>query len=107
MVPNGTSFHRAPAPAIGQLADLVWDVVDQLETPSHCEPLGLVVAECNAALEGCLETERAAREVEDRVASTDELRRLARLLTVVDPADASLVMRQIRRVLARLDAVGA
>src|SRR4051812_22467175 len=73
------------APAIGQLAALVGDVVTQLEAPGSGAPLHHMVAECNAVLEGCLEAQRDGRDREDRDTSpTDELRRLARLLTVAD-----------------------
>jgi hypothetical protein len=99
-----THPQRPPAtPAIGQLAALVGAAVTQLETgapPHH------VVAECNAALEGCLEAQRDARE--DRApSSTDDLRRLARLLAVAERGDVVFVMRQIRRALGRFDARGA
>jgi len=57
-------------------------------------------------LEGCLQAQReAARRDESMTGAKDELRRLARLLTTVDRADLAIVLRQIRRVLGRLDVV--
>lgn len=93
-------------PVRGQLATLVGNVARQLDaagaTPHHA------VAECNAALEGFLEARRDPRGAEDRAADArDDLRRLARLLTVVDGDDVVFVMRQIRRVLGRFDVCGA
>ena len=94
--------------AIGRLASLVGNVVATLETPSFHEPLSKVVAECNAALENCLEAQRDSRERdESAMASADELKRLARLLMIVDRSDAVIIMRQIRRVLGRFDSVDA
>ncbi len=94
--------------AIGRLASLVGNVVSNLETPSVHEPLSKVVAECNAALEGCLE---AQRDLGDRdevmMTASDELKRLARLLMVVDRTDVVIIMRQIRRVLGRFDTADA
>ncbi|HEY0477189.1 MAG TPA: hypothetical protein VGD37_06675 [Kofleriaceae bacterium] len=79
-----------------------------LETPPADEPLGAVVARCNAALEDFLERarEHAAQDSADPVASRDELRRLLRLLGEVDRADAPMVVRAIRRVVARFDGDG-
>jgi hypothetical protein len=97
--------HRA----VGRLAALVGDVVARLETvdapdaPGD-ERLGGLVAECNAALEVCLELQRDIGDRDDLMATArDDLKRLARLLTVVDFADVPFVMRQIRRVLGRFD----
>jgi len=96
------------AAAIGQLAALVGDVVSQLERARAGEPLQRMVAECNAALEGCLEAQRDGREREDREATaTDDLKRLVGLLAVAERTDVVFVMRQIRRVLGRFDARGA
>jgi hypothetical protein len=104
-----TAFNGgARAPAIGQLAALVGDVVSRLEATTEGKPLHQVVAECNAALEGCLEAQRDSRSREDREdTARDDLKRLARLLTIVDRADVAFVMRQIRRVLGRFDAIAA
>jgi hypothetical protein len=104
-----TSLGGGPrAPAIGQLAALVGDVVSQLERSPTGQPLQQMVAECNAALEGCLEAQRDARDREDRaLTARDDLKRLAGLLAVADHADVVFVMRQIRRVLGRFDVRGA
>jgi hypothetical protein len=100
--PIGTlrgSEHRA----IGRLASLVGDVVAQLETPSE-EALYGAIAECNAALEVCLELQRDVGDRDDLAATArDDLKRLSRLLMVAERADVPFVMRQIRRVLGRLD----
>jgi hypothetical protein len=86
----------------------VGEVMTALETPPADEPLGAVVARCNAALEDFLERarEHAAQDSADPVASRDELRRLLRLLGEVDRADAPMVVRAIRRVVARFDGDG-
>lgn len=80
------------------------DVIRFLEGPGAQEPLGGLVAKCNATLEHCLESERARRDRDACMASSrDELKRLTGLLAEIEPADAVMVMRQIRRVLARFD----
>ena len=90
--------------AIGRLASLVGNVVNNLENPSIHEPLSKVVGECIAALEACLEAQRDFFDRDDAViTASDELKRLARLLMVVDRSDVVIIMRQIRRVLGRFD----
>jgi hypothetical protein len=90
--------------AIGRLAAIVSNVVANLETPSIDEPLSKIVGECNAALEVCLEGQRDLGDRDDAVmTASDELKRLARLLMVVDRTDVVIIMRQIRRVLGRFD----
>jgi hypothetical protein len=86
----------------------VGNVVTNLETPSIHEPLSKVVGECNAALEACLEAQRDFCDRDEAVmTASEELKRLARLLMVVDRTDVVLIMRQIRRVLGRFDATNA
>jgi len=94
---------RGPEPrALGRLASLVIDVATELEAPLARAPA--VIAECTAVLEGCLEAQRDAGGRDESMMTTkDELKRLARLLGVVDRADLAIVLRQIRRVLGRLD----
>jgi len=88
---------------LGRLASLVIDVATQLDTAPGTAPLP-VVAECTEVLEDCLQAQRDARGLDESMMATkDELKRLARLLTVVDRADLAIVLRQIRRVLGRLD----
>jgi len=83
---------------------LIEDVVARLETPDWPEPPGGLIPECNAALEACLELLRDGGDLDDRVrAAKDDLKRLGRLLKLVDDADVAFVMRQIRRVLGRFD----
>jgi len=96
---------REPS-GLGRLADLVEDVVTHLETTAD-QPAPGAVAECNAALEVCLEARREAPGRGSVGAARDELRRLARLLKVVEQQDSVLVLRQIRRVLGRFDSCGA
>jgi hypothetical protein len=96
-----------PSRGFAHLATLVDDVVLRLESSAVKAPLCDVVAECNAALELCLDAQRATRVRESSVTAHDELKRLARLLTVVEVPDAAIVMRQIRRVLGRLTHCGA
>jgi hypothetical protein len=93
-----------PESDLAELMRDVRDVIRFLEGPGSHEPLRGLVAKCNASLEHCLESERARRERDACVASSrDDLRRLMGLLAEVEPADAAMVMRQIRRVLARFD----
>jgi hypothetical protein len=91
---------------LGNLEALVAEIIARLEAPG-VEPLHEVVGRCNAVVEGYLETLRACepRVCEDPVAAArSDLPRLLRLLSKVDRADAPLVVRAIRRVLARFDA---
>ena len=82
----------------------VRDVIRQLDAPGVHEPLQGAVARCNASLEHCLETQRELRDRDASVGTAkDELKRLAGLLVEVDPADAAMIMRQIRRILGRFD----
>lgn len=97
---------RDHEPRLAELVRDVRDVVRHLESAAAREPLHGAVARCNANLEQSLETQRDARDRDaSLVEAREELKRLARLLTVVDPADVTMVMRQIRRVLGRFDSV--
>jgi hypothetical protein len=92
---------------ITRLASLVDDVVHRLEAPAESDPTGELIPECNAALEACLERLREPGDRDDLVRTArDDLRRLARLLKLVDGPDVPFVLRQIRRVLGRFDACG-
>jgi hypothetical protein len=92
---------------ITRLASLVDDVVHRLEEPAGGEPVAALIPECNAALEACLERLREPGDRDDlfRTARAD-LKRLSRLLKLVDGPDVPFVLRQIRRVLGRFDACG-
>jgi hypothetical protein len=103
-----TSLARVPEHRrIGRLAVAVGHVVVCLETASPDAQTQVVVGECNAAIEVYLELQRDDLD-RDALAATakDDLKRLARLLTVVDRTDVPFVLRQIRRVLGRLDPLG-
>jgi len=105
--PTGT-LQWAEHSAIERLALLVEDVAARLETSAQPEPPGGLIPECNAALEACLELLRDGGDRDDLVRrARDDLKRLGRLLKLVDGADILFVMRQIRRVLGRFDACGA
>ena len=83
-------------------------MVARLETPAGQGPPGRLISECNAALEACLELLRDDGDDDDRVRTArDDLRRLGRILKLVDGPDVPFVMRQIRRVLGRFDACGS
>jgi len=83
---------------------LIEDVVARLETPARPETPGGLIPECNAALEACLELLRDGGDRDDLVRTArDDLKRLGRLLKLVDGADVPFVLRQIRRVLGRFD----
>jgi len=80
-------------------------VVSRLEAPVGDDPDGGLIPECNAALEACLETMRAVGDGDNRARTArDDLKRLSRLLKLVDGPDVPFVLRQIRRVLGRFDA---
>ena len=88
-----------------RLALLVDDVVSRLEAPAGNDPAGGLIPDCNAVLEACLEMMRDAGDGDDRARTArDDLKRLARLLKLVDGPDVPFVLRQIRRVLGRFDA---
>ena len=95
--------HRA----IGRLTSLVAYVVVQLETPAGQESPVELIPECTAGLEACLEILRHGAE-RDALArkARDDLKRLGRLLKLVDGADVLFVVRQIQRVLRRFDLRG-
>jgi hypothetical protein len=94
------SEHRA----VGRLAALVGDVVTQLEAQAVGLELRGAVSECNASLELYLEMQRDVCDLDERPdTAAEDLRRLARLVTAVERADVPMVLRQIRRVLGRLD----
>ncbi|HZJ65792.1 MAG TPA: hypothetical protein VFD36_19915 [Kofleriaceae bacterium] len=104
--PTGTRQGAAWC-AIAALAALVDDAVDRLETPREAAPAARLVPECHAALEACLELLRDAGERDELVRNaTDDLKRLARLLKLVDGPDIPFFLRDIRRVLGRFDACG-
>lgn len=89
---------------LARLPSLIGDVALRLEGPAD-DQLVAAVSECNGAIERYLELQRDVDDRDELVATAaDDLRRLARLLVVVDRADAPFVMRQIRRVLGRFDA---
>ena len=86
---------------------MVDDMVERLERPLDGEAAGRLIPECNAALENCLELLRDPGDRDQLVRNArDDLRRFARLLKLVDGPDVSFVLRQIRRILGRLDACG-
>jgi hypothetical protein len=98
--------HGAERSPITHLASLIDDVALRLEAALE-EASGSLIPECNAALEACLELLRDDEDRDQLVRTArDDLRRLARLLKLVDGADIPFVLRQIRRVLGRFDAGG-
>ena len=104
--PTGTHQETEQYPITRmRLASLVDDVIFRLEAPSGNDLAGGLIPECNAALEACLEMMRDAGDGDDRARTArDDLKRLARLLKLVDGPDVPFVLRQIRRVLGRFDA---
>ena len=104
--PTGTRQGAAWC-AIAALASLIDDAVDRLEAPREAVPATRLAPECRAAVEACLELLRDAGERDDLVRNaTDDLKRLARLLKLVDGSDIPFFLREIRRVLGRFDACG-
>jgi hypothetical protein len=99
------TLREAESRAVRHLVSLVEGVVFRLEAPAGHAPPGELISECNAALEACLELLRDGGERDDLARKArDDLKRLSRLLKLVDDADVPFVMRQIRRVLGRFDA---
>jgi hypothetical protein len=101
------SSPRSERRVIEHLASLVEATATQLETFAGDQPpLGLI-PECNAALESCLELLRDAGDHDDLVVTArNDLKRFGRILKLVDGPDLIFIMRQIRRVLGRIDACG-
>jgi len=98
-------LHGPEHRAIRSLVSLVEDVIIRLEAPAGEAALFGIVPECNAALEACLELLRDAGDRDELLrTATNDLRRLNRLLKLVDGADLPFIMRQLRRVLGRFDA---
>ena len=91
---------------VGHLASLVEDVAARLETPIGDELASGLIRECTTALESCIDLLRDVDDRRDLVRTRDDLKRLGRLLKLVDGADVSFVLGQIRRVLGRFDAHG-
>jgi len=104
--PSGTP-QRSERRAIEHLASLVEATATQLETSAGDQPPIGLIPECNAALESCLELLRDAGDHDDLVVTArNDLKRFGRILKLVDGPDLIFVMRQIRRVLGRIDACG-
>lgn len=104
--PTGTRQSAAWC-AIAGLASLVDDAVDLLEATREAGSAARLVPACHAAVEACLELLRYAGERDELVRNaTEDLKRLARLLKLVDGPDIPFVLREIRRVLGRFDACG-
>jgi len=101
------SPQRSERRVIEHLASLVEATAAQLEASAGDEPPVGLITECNAALESCLELLRDAGDHDDLVVTArNDLRRFGRILKLVDGEDLLFVMRQIRRVLGRIDACG-
>lgn len=121
-LPSGTTPEPPDSRGLTRLADLIEDVAACLERPAAGaadgatdgaangaasaavdDPLHAIVAQCNLELEACLEVHREREST--AVTAQDELRWLVRLLRA-ERADPTPVMRRIRRVLGRIDALG-
>lgn len=99
-LPGGHTSEPADARGLTSLADLVDEVAACLDQQVE-EPLQSAMSRCTAELESYLEVQRAR---EPRAGGAqEELRWLARHLRS-ERADTTLVVRQIRRVLGRVDA---
>jgi hypothetical protein len=99
MLPASHTSDPADARRLTSLADLVDEVAAALDEPGDAA-LREAMARCTAELEAYLEVQRAR---EPRAGAQDELRGLASQLRS-DRSDATHVVRQIRRVLGRIDA---
>jgi hypothetical protein len=98
-LPASHTSDPADARRLTFLADLVDEVAAAIDEPGD-EPLQQAMARCTTELEAYLEVQRAR---EPRAGAQDELRGLVGQLRS-DRADATDVVRRIRRVLGRLDA---
>jgi hypothetical protein len=99
-LPGSHTSDPADARRLTSLADLVEEVAAALDQPGD-EPLREAMARCTTELEAYLEVQRTR---EPRAGGAqDELRGLAGQLRS-DRTDAAHVVRQIRRVLGRVDA---
>ena len=104
--PTGPRQGTGPR-SIAGLASLVDEVAARLESAVGDDLAGGLIPGCNAALEACLELLRDPGDRDNLVRTArDDLKRLARLLKLVDGPDIAFVLRQIRRVLGRFDACG-
>jgi hypothetical protein len=104
--PTGTRQSAAWC-AIAALASLVDDAVELLEARREAGAAARLVPACHAAVEACLELLRYAAERDDLVRkATDDLKRLARLLKLIEGPEIAFFLREIRRVLGRFDACG-
>jgi hypothetical protein len=93
--------------AIAALAALVDDAAVLLESRSETGAAARLVPSCHAAMEACLELLRDAGERDVLVRNaTDDLKRLMKLLKLVDGSDTAFFLREIRLVLGRFDACG-
>jgi len=104
--PTGTRQSAAWC-AIAALASLVDDAVGLLEARREAGAAARIVPACHAAVEACLELLRDAGERDDRVRKAiDDLKRLAKLLKLIEGPEVAFFLREIRRVLGRFDACG-
>lgn len=98
-LPASHTSDPVDARRLTSLADLVDEVAAALDEPGD-EPLRQAMVRCTTELEAYLEVQRTR---EPRAGAQDELRGLAGQLRS-DRVDATHVVRQIRRVLGRVDA---
>src|SRR5579859_5818467 len=91
---------RPDARPVAQLAALVGDVIASLAAPPAGDSLRASLSRCNAELELCLEAHRAPAASPP---ARDELERLLGQLAGAEGTELTSVLRQLRRVLGRLD----
>lgn len=83
-----------------QVANLLVRLIDALGRPAAND----LVDECNAAVIACLATARDGDdEPEPDAPTTDELEQLARRVVHAAPGERTVVLREIRNALGRLD----
>ena len=92
---------RSQAPANARVLHLLEHLASQLDRG----PVHGLVAECDALIVDCLEHQR--RRTEPSAPSRRELLALMKLLAAAGAHEQAVILREIRRVLGRLDAVAA
>jgi len=101
-VPGHMTLHAARETYRGEVARLLANLIAKLDTAPRSEILCLLAKACDAAIETSLEGSHL-RPAEPAPPTRSELASLLELLVAVDCREAIGVLRQIRRVIGRLD----
>jgi hypothetical protein len=85
-----------------RIANLLGALADLLDAKGSASSLTRIIAACDAAIVESLEAARDRKE-EPAQPTSHELTVLARMLQRAEPDDAVVLLRQIRRLLGRVD----